>query len=264
MTAPVLPQLAAAYQPQEWIDDNAEDAGALRGFDAAPLMLSLPAEAFLRMDAEIRKDHGRDLDLLAELAGDRLTRGHAGPFEVGVSLEDYLAWLERVGFDPADVAAVDDAVMAKMRAEYGVAAHAGRLRSVPGSRGPADCVMLQVPMVDWRVGEGGEEDELSDLQKQVRTVTVVKAGAQQLRLEVANPDGTVHLVGLEFDRGNFRILCYPCDREQVAAVVSMTSEGLHIAAGGEDRNFVADEHGRIVPVDGPAPASFALPAAPKP
>jgi hypothetical protein len=247
-----VPALNATYQPQQWIHDNATDSEPARAFDAAPVLLSMNADQFRTMNAEIRKDHGRDLDLIAEAAGAGVTRGHTGPFEVRINSEEYLAWLEKLGFDPHDITSLDDAVIEKMRAEYNVA-------QAPASRGD---LIASASMVDWRVGDG-EADQLSDLQKRERLVMLIRNSDSLLFMEVENPDGTKHVVGFEFDRGNFRILTYPNDQDEVAAIVSLTSEGLHIASGSEDQNFVVDEKG-IRGTWEQAPASFADAPTPKP
>lgn len=248
-----VPALAAHYQPQQWIFDTAMDSEPSRAFDAAAVLLSLKADQFRKVDSEMRKDSGRDLDLIAEAAGPAVTRGHTGPFEVRIHREDYLEWLEKMGFDPHDVAAVSDAVMDKMREDYGIA-------PAPAARGD---VIASASMVDWRIGDG-DAGELSDAQKSERSVSLIRTGNSLLLMEVDSPDGTKHLVGFELDAGNFRILTYPNGQDEVAAIVSFTSEGLHVAAGSEDQNFIVDCNGNLQPVSGPAPASFADVPAPTP
>ncbi|WP_456718069.1 hypothetical protein [Bradyrhizobium sp. USDA 4350] len=122
----------------------------------------------------------------------------------------------------------------------------------------ANDVTLSIPMFDWRIGDDADEqDELTEAQRQVRNVSITQLGSSQLLLQVDNPDGTRHLVGFELDRGNFRILTYANDSDEVDAIISLTSEGTHVAAGSEDQNFLVSAEKDLLRYGGPAPGSFA-------
>jgi hypothetical protein len=132
-------------------------------------------------------------------------------------------------------------------------------------KGAPVVALASLPMVDWRIGDStDEQDELTEAQRLTRQVSITQLGNSQLMLQVDNPDGTRHLVGLEFDRGNLRLLTYANDSEEVDAIISLTSEGTHVAAGSGEQNFLVSREKDLLRHDGPAPASFAVGLAVRP
>jgi hypothetical protein len=127
-----------------------------------------------------------------------------------------------------------------------------------GTKSAGVVTLASLPMVDWRIGDSADEqDELTEAQRQARQVSIAQMGNSQLVLQVENPDGTKHLVGIELDRGNLRILTYANDSDEVDAIISLTSEGTHVAAGSEEQSFLVSSEKDLLRYSGPAPASFA-------
>lgn len=246
-----VPALSAQFQPQQWINDHAMDSDPTVAFDAGPALLAMSAGDFRNFDIEIRKDSGRDLDMAAYVAG--LTKGHSGPFRVDVDRTDYLAWLEAIGFDPNDVISVDDSVMEKMRAEYGVQAYV-----------PTGLKLLAATTIqDWRMGEA--EDELSERQKLAWPVRLYQGTGGGLEIEFDAPDGSQRIVAIEIDKGNLKILPHRDRGVDLDAIVLMEPDRVlisHYAHGGKAVAFHKDGIDRAVEND-PVP-SFGDDVAPTP
>jgi hypothetical protein len=252
-----LPKLTARYQPQAWQGDNAINIDGKKDFDAAPIIIAMSAADFQRTAAEVRRSSGRDMDNLAyrtDVRGD-----HTGPFRVDIDQEDFEKWLGKAGFDAAALAEVDNSVMEKMRADYGVAAYV---------RAGEEVIAASV-MKDWRVAEKSD-DELSEAQRWPWTVQVSKTSMNGLVVEFGSFDGLKHEVAFEIDRGNLKIIPYrgQRDHDDVEAIIVLTKEGIHVTGNGQagrktDTEFVFDHDGGRVVGHEPAPSYVDEPS-PKP
>lgn len=248
-----VPALNAQFQPELWVDDHILPVGQAVAFDAGPTLLAMSAGDLRKIDIEIRKDSGRDLDMVAYIAG--VTQAHSGPFRVNLDLADYLCWLEAVGFNPNDVVSVDDSFMEKIRTEYGVQAY------VPSGLN----LLAATTIKDWRVGDAAGEEDLSERQKLAWPVRFYQGAGGGIELEFDAPDGSQRIVAFEIDKGNLKILPHRDRGVDLDAIVLMEPDRVlisHYAHGGKAVAFHEGGVDRAVEND-PTP-SFGDDATPRP
>lgn len=246
-----LPDLTATFQPQQWIDDHALPSGPVVVFGAGVALLSMSAYDLRRFDQEVRRRSGRDLDQLAVVAG--VIGDHNGPFEVRMELSDYLGWLDAVGFDPSDMAHLNDQRLEEVRQRYGVKAYVSSGMELVAS----------TKIGDWRLGEE-VDDHLSDAQKRLWQVRLYRSG-NALSMEFDAPDGTKRLVNMEIDEGNLKLMPHRGADVDLDAIIVVEPERVlmsHYAHGGKAVAFDAEGVHRAVE-NAPNP-SFSDEAAPKP
>lgn len=245
-----VPELNALFLRQQGIDDRAIPSDPAVAFDAGPALLAMNATDFRRFDQEVRRESGRDLDMLGVVAS--MIGDHKGPYEVQVEKEEYLAWLEAVGFDPSDVVQVKDSTLEGLRARYGVEAYVSSpLR-----------LLADTQIVDWRVGEG-EDGALSGKQKQPWPVRLYQMG-NALSMEFDTPDGTKRLLNIELDQGNLKLMPHRGEDVDLDAIVLVETDRVLIShyQGGSAVAF--DENGVHQVAYEPKPSLGENDDAPKP
>lgn len=108
--------LSVKFQPQQWINDDAVDSGPAFYFDAAPAILGMTADEVRALSVQVYKEHGRDMDILAERS-DLLGAGrdrHDGPFHLELEATEFDIFLFAAGIDKGAI--LSDADIAAARA----------------------------------------------------------------------------------------------------------------------------------------------------
>lgn len=80
-------RLKAKVTLEAWIDDNATPTGEVLNLDISRIVANLTSEQKARLNEQMSKSSGRDLDFLAELAG--VPELHAGPYTLEIDDEAY-------------------------------------------------------------------------------------------------------------------------------------------------------------------------------
>lgn len=107
----------AFVQLQDLSGEEIESVGDPIVFDAAPLLLALPASEFRRIVTDALAD-GEDLDALGlriDGVSEWVERSEAGYFYVSVDRDALEAWLREYLIEPEDVLDVNDSDMEKLR-----------------------------------------------------------------------------------------------------------------------------------------------------
>lgn len=111
--------LSVKFQPQQWIDDDAVDSGPAFYFDAAPAILGMTADEVRALSVQVYKEHGRDMDILAErtmLLGPGRDK-HDGPFHLELEAAEFDMFLFAAGIDKTAVLTDADIAAARLSRE---------------------------------------------------------------------------------------------------------------------------------------------------
>lgn len=84
-------RLKAKLILEQWIDDNAVRTGEVITFDISRLVASMEESELKKLVTQLSRDHGQDLDFIAERAD--VLGDHQGPFTVQVDAEELDAFI---------------------------------------------------------------------------------------------------------------------------------------------------------------------------